>query len=203
MKRLVLLSVVAFLGLTLFGCGNSSPQPQLFSTQVLSNAAFDGDIERDPLTSTLTITQGNPGSVFVGFDPRTGTETRAFLDFSLSTVPVNAIINSATVHIFVNSIRFSGLPAVVPVSIDLVSFDPPTLIGADFSRPLILTVPITPPLATSDIGMDVAVDITSLMVEAQRQRLPALQLRLVAETAGGLVEINDTTVAPQLTVTYF
>lgn len=203
MKRFISLSCIVVLALVLFGCGSSSPPPPLFSTQVLSNAALDGGIERDPLTSTLTITQGNPGSVFVGFDPVTGTETRAFLDFSLSSVPVNAAINSATLNIFVNSIRFAGAPTNIRVSVDLVSFDPPTLIGSDFSRPYIVTIPITPPLAAADIGQDVPVDITPLMVEAQRQRLPALQLRLVAETAGGLVEINDTTVAPQLTVTYF
>ncbi|ACM21189.1 lipoprotein, putative [Geotalea daltonii FRC-32] len=215
MKRLLLAPILVLILITMTGCGDDHRnEPQLFFTQILSNAALDGDIERNPAAGTLTITQGNTESVFVGVDPVTGTEFRAFLDFSLTGaggVPLNAIINSATLNISINNL--DPRTATIPIRIDLISFAPPTLLGDDFDRtlqPALATTTIQPPIGPADFGQNVAIDITSLMVEAQRLGLPTLQLRLLPDSPIlGLVEINDTTgvnrgiLAPLLEVEYF
>jgi hypothetical protein len=190
----------------------------LYFTQILSDQAFDGDIRKDPATAGLTITQGNTQSVFAGIDPATGEEYRAFLDFPLAGpggVPGNAVINSAFLDIEINSIRPQPLVGTIPIRIDLVSFQPPTLVGTDYDRtsqPALATTTIIPPIAQADFGNHVSVDVTSLMVEAQRLGLADFQVRILEDfgTADpGLIEINDTTgpsraiLAPLLQVTYF
>jgi hypothetical protein len=203
--------------LALSGCGDGGTPP-LAITQILSDPAFDGDIRKDPATGAFTVTQGNTQSVFAGIDPATGAEYRAFLDFPLTGaggVPGNAIIDSAFLDIEINSIRPQPLAGTIPVRIDLVSFQPPTLVGTDFDRtlqPALATTTIIPPIAQADFGNHVSVDVTSLMVEAQRLGLANFQLRILEDfgaTAPGLVEINDTTggnratLAPLLQVIYF
>jgi hypothetical protein len=204
MKKLLLVTVLAGLLLALVGCGDHHSEPQLFTTDVLSNKAFDGDIEVSSTQPTL-ITQ-NADNVFVGLDPVAGSETRGFLDFSLGKIPVNAVIESATLSIFINNITFLSPTGTIPIQVDLVSYDPLNLIGGDFNQVSILSTSFQPALNLSDVGKDVVIDITPLMAEAQRQRLRlgALQLRLSSlSTAAGVVEINETTVAPLLTVSYF
>ena len=67
------------------------PPPPTFEARILSNPTYDGDIEL--ASNVYTISQNNLTSVFAGIDPVTGSETRAFLNFSLSAVPRNAFIN--------------------------------------------------------------------------------------------------------------
>ncbi|GAB7026037.1 hypothetical protein [Geotalea toluenoxydans] len=204
MKRLMLFALVAGLFLALLGCGDSNrTEPQVFVTDILSNKAFDGDIE---VTQTSTIFTQGADTIFVGIDPVSLSESRAFLDFSLSTVPSNAVINSATLSIFINSIEFRGALGAVPIRIDLISYDPARLVESDFFRTPALSTTIQPPIGPADVQNDVTVDITPLIIEAQRLGLPALQLRLVAEnlsTAAGLVAIDERSFAPLLTVEYF
>lgn len=211
-----LLIILVFLFLA--GCGDGGKAaPQLFVSQIFSDSFFDGDIERDPFSGALTVTQGNTESVFAGIDPATQVEFRAFLDFPLSGqrgVPINAIIQSATLDIFINSILPQPLSATIPIRIDLVSFQPPTLVAGDFDRtvlPALATTTIVPPISQSDFGQHVTVDVTQLMREAQRLQLANFQLRLLLDLSAsqGLIEINDTTginrstLAPLLEVTYF
>lgn len=216
MKRMVLaLFVVGVLALA--GCGSDNGRPHFF-TQILSDATLDGDISRDSVTSAHTVAQGNTESVFAGFDPVDGDEFRAFLDFPLTGsggVPGNAVITGATLDVFINSILPNPLPGNIPLRIDLVSFDPPLLIGNDFDRtllPALATITVSPPISQADFGQHVLVDVTELMVEAQRLGLAHLQLRILRDpgvAAAGLIEINDTTgpnrsqLAPLLEVSYF
>lgn len=202
---------MAILVLALTGCGSdgvvvSVNPPPVVVSHILSDALLDGDIEVS--TGLTVIRQSVTQSVFVGLDPLSLTETRAFLDFSLSSIPGNAIINSATLDFVVDSINPSS--AVVPMLVDLVSFSQP-LLAVDFVRAFLVTTPIVPPIAFADIGNHVSVDVTSLMQEAQRQGLSHFQVRLLKGSGGtsvGVVEINDTTGpnralrAPQLTVIY-
>ncbi|WP_298437488.1 hypothetical protein [Geobacter sp.] len=98
MKRALLAAMMVWIVISLTGCGNggSSPPPTSVS-QILSDPAFDGDIEQTSPTS-FTITQGMSAtvqSVFAGIDPVSLTESRAFLDFPLggpAGVPANAVI---------------------------------------------------------------------------------------------------------------
>ena len=222
MKKTFLTTIAVCLSLALTSCGGGDSGPVQFVTQILSDPYYDGDIRKDSVTGAYTVTQGmtpSVQSVFAGKDPATGDEYRAFLDFPLSGaggVPGSAYIVSATLDIVMNNIYFYPAITTIPIRIDLVSFLPPDLLssGIDFDRtlqPALASITISPPISQSDFGQHVAVDVTSLMVEAQRLGLPDFQVRIledVGTTAHGLIEINDTTgpyqdvLAPMLEVTY-
>lgn len=207
------------MGLTLTGCGGDHhdySQP-LYNAQILSDASVDGDIEQTSAIS-YTVTQGMSPvvqSVFAGIDPITLNESRAFLHFPLSgRVPANAIIDSAFLNIFINNIY--PPTGIIPIRIELVDFQPPTLYAADFSRILLPPLQYTtiyPAISSTNVGRNVSVDVTALMVEAQVRRLPDFQIRILEDLGfvyPGLIEINNTTVitdratlAPLLDVTYF
>ena len=220
MRRIFLAALFTSVILILAGCGGGSSTPT-FVSQILSDPTFDGDIAKDPITGAYTVTQGMSAtvqSVFAGIDPVTGVEYRSFLDFPLTGaggVPGNAVILSATLDIFINSIQPQPLTGTIPIRIDLVSFQPPTLVGTDYERtlqPALATTTIIPPIAQADFGKHVTVDVTALMVEAQRLGLADFQVRIMEDlgiVTPGLIEINDTTgvnqavLAPQLQVTYY
>jgi len=207
--------------LALAGCGGGgggSSAPAQVTTQIFSDPVFDGDIAQDPVTGTFTVTRGNTQFVSAGIDPATGVEYRAFLDFPLTGaggVPGNAVIVSAFLDIVINNIQPQPLIGTIPFFIDLVSFPPATLAGTNFSRtilPPLATTTITPPISQTDLGRHVTIDVTSLMIEAQRLGLLNFQVRILEDlsaVAPGLIEINDTTgvnsstLAPLLQVTYF
>jgi hypothetical protein len=213
--------VIACAAISLAGCGGGDggrPAPPAITTQIMSDAGFDGDIEQTSST-TFFVTQGmSPSvqSVFAGIDPAALTEFRAFLDFPLTGtggVPSNAIIDSAFLDIYINS--FQPITGSLPILVELVSFQPPTLLDTDFDRtlqpPLAFTV-VSPPFTQADVGTNVSIDVTSLMVQAQQLGLVDFQVRIMEDLGPaipGLIEINDTTGAdrplhaPLLTVTYF
>ena len=211
---------LAYAAISLAGCGGGDgggPPPPV-TTQILSDPGFDGDIQQNTPIS-FTITQGmSPSvqSVFAGIDPASRTEFRAFLDFPLTGsggVPGNAIIDSAFLDFHVDSLQ----PTIgtIPILIELVSFQPPTLLETDFDRtlqPPLASVVVTPPISQADVGTNVSIDVTPLMVEAQRLGLVDFQVRIMEDLGPAipiLLEIDDTTgssrnsFAPQLTVTYF
>ena len=213
--------VIACVAMSLTGCGGGDSgigPPPAVTTQILSDSGFDGDIQQTS-PGTFTVTQGmSPGvqSVFAGIDPATLTEFRAFLDFPLSGaggVPGNATIESAFLDIYIDSLQPST--AAIPILIELVSFQPPTLLETDFDRglqPPLAYVRATPPFTQADVGTNVSIDVTSLMVQAQQMGLTDFQVRIMEDLGPaipGLIEINDTTGvnralhAPELTVTYF
>lgn len=206
MKRAFLGVLIVFISLGWTGCGHSnSSAPQTTTTQILSDPAFDGSILETFPAQTLFIRQGmtqNVQSVYAGIDPDTNTEYRAFLDFPLSGVggvPENAIIESAILDIVINSISPQPLSGTIPIRIDLISFQPPTLFETDFDRslqPALATITITPPISEADFGNHVPVDVTSLMNEVQRLGLADFQIRILEDAGAvtpGLIEITDTT----------
>jgi hypothetical protein len=206
-----ILATVLFMILALAGCGGGdvvvTVAPTPFVTAILSDPLLDGDIEVG--SGFTNLRQGNTQSVFVGIDPLVLSETRAFLDFPLASVPLGAIINSATLDIVVNNLQLAG--ASVPIFVDLVTYPQPLITG-DFNRAFLATTTIIPPITSPDIGNHVTVNVTGLMQEAQSRGLAHFQVRLLKGAGGtstGLVEINDTTGinratrAPQLTVVYF
>jgi hypothetical protein len=221
MKKILLAAVLTCISLGLISCGHGSSSSDQIVTQILSDPTYDGEIEKDSVTGAYTITQGMSArvqSVFAGIDPVTGTEHRAFLDFPLTGshgVPGNAVIVSAVLDFVINTLSPYPLIGTIPIRIDLVSFQPPSLLGTDFDRtiqPALATLSITPPISQSDFGQHVSVDVTSLMNEAQRSGLPDFQVRILEDlgvVSPGLIEINDTTganqgsLAPLLQVTYY
>jgi hypothetical protein len=206
--------------LSLSGCGGGggNSAPPTVTTQILSDSAFDGDIEQTS-PSTFTITQGMSStvqSVFAGIDPVAGTEFRAFLDFQLTGaggVPGNAAIDSASLEVYVDDLQ--PTTGRLPIRVDLVAFQPPTLIATDFDRtlqPALASVIVSPSISNADLGKFVPIDVTSLMVEAQRRGLADFQVRIMEDLGPAipvLMIIDDSTGAnrssraPLLTVTYF
>ena len=121
--------------LSLAGCGGDRPPvvPVPIVTHIFSNPSFDGDIEQT--SAGFIVTQGmspTVQNVLAGTGP---TEFRAFLNFPLGGsggVPFNAFIDSAFLELYVdNVIPINGS---VPIRVELVTFQPPTLIGTDFLR---------------------------------------------------------------------
>jgi hypothetical protein len=213
MKRGLLATLLLLLTIAaLSGCGGGGDgRPPSVTTQILSQAGNDGDISLD-LTNTPVVSQGNPVSVLAGFNATTGTEFRAFLDFSLTGaggVPGAAIIDSAFLDIFVDSLSIAPAAATVPIRIDLVSFPPQALAEQDFSRPALATRRTF--IRRADVNQHVSIDVTGLMVEAQARQLSDFQVRISEDVNAlpdgafdGLVEIHEATLnrAPLLEVTY-
>src|SRR6266851_5401573 len=213
---------IAYAAISLTGCGGGdggySPPPPAVTTQIQSDPGFDGDIENTSPIS-FTITQGmspTVQSVFAGIDPVSRTEFRAFLDFPLTGaggVPGNAIIDSAFLDVHVDSLQ----PTIgtLPLLIELVSFQPPTLLETDFDRtlqPPLASIVVNPPISQADVGTNISIDVTPLMVEAQSLGLVDFQVRIMEDLGPAipiLMDIDDTTgasrntFAPLLTVTYF
>ena len=199
------------------GCSHSS-SPSI-TTSILSDSSVDGDIEQ-LATNSYVITQGmsissGVQSVFAGVDPDTTNETRAFLDFPLGGsdgVPVDAIIDSATLELYIDSLNTNSI--MVPIRIELVSFDQSTLIATDYDRviqPPLAYITIQPPISSDDVGTSITLDVTSLVEEAQARSLPDFQVRILEDfgtSVAGIIEIDDSTgidrksFGPLLTVTY-
>lgn len=211
MQRTLYIILLGVASLLLTGCGGGTPPPT--TTSILSEPSLDGEIS---LTSTnsSSVLQGRTQSLFAGVDQNTLTEYRAFLDFPLggaNGIPFNAVIDSAYLDIYVNSVLPS--PGTVPLLIDLVSLQPPTLVASHFDRnsqPPLVSIRPQAPITSADVGHNVSIDITSLMIEAQASSLTDLQLRILQDFVPyyGMFEIDDTTgidrakYAPVLTVTY-
>jgi hypothetical protein len=197
----------------LAGCSDDD-EPSTFVVRILSDQRADGDIGFNPFPEpegTYLISQADStGNLFFGIDEEEGTEYRAFLDFPLDgstgggSVPLGAVIVSADVEVFVNSVEFASS---VPTLLDLVPFPMNGLEPTDFdSRPIATRSPFD--FFRSDEGNYVLIDVTSLMAEAQSLGLQDLQLRLLldfVQEPSGLVELDDgadADMAPLLTVEY-
>lgn len=210
MKKLLLTASIICSIFILAGCGSDggsdyeSPLPT-FTANILSDANFDGDIALTT-TNSYTVTQPAGPSLYAGIDPFTYTEYRAFLNFPLGNIPLNASIESAYLDLYINSIEtFNGS---IPVLIELVAFQPPNLLWSDFDRtfqPVGYTT-INPPISAADSGRHVTLNVTALMREAQSLGLPDFQLRIMEDfgiVPPGLIEINDGAIAPLLSIRYY
>ena len=154
-------------------------------------------------------------SVLAGIDPTARTEFRAFLNFPLGGsggVPFNAIIDWAVLEVLVNNVIPRN--GSVPIRVELVTFQPPTLIGTDFLRsalPPLGAVLVNGNVTGADIGWFVPVDVTSLMIQVQQRGLIDFQVRIMEDLGPAsftMMVIDDRTTpdraqfAPLLTVTY-
>lgn len=215
MKRTFFAVLAALMILTLSGCGNDYDGPWALTTSILSDPTYDGDIQQNADSGAFTVTQVDAQRLYAGIDPVSGDEYRAFLDFPLTGadgIPEDAIIESAYLDIFINDIEMRFSSNTIPLRIDLVSFQPPDLIWSDFDRPALESTTVRPPISRADFDRHVTIDVTSLMIEAQRRGLADFQVRIMEDfgiVTPGLIEINDTTginrstLAPLLKVRYF
>jgi hypothetical protein len=217
----ILAIAMIIIAMNIAGCGGgdaASGAPPVITTQILSDAVFDGVIEQTS-PDTFTVAQGmSPSlqSVLAGIDPGTLTEFRTFLDFPLSGpagIPGNARIESAYLDLHINNLL--PITGTIPIRIELISFQPPTLIGTDFDRvaqPSLEFVQITPPFSQADVGTNVSLDVTLLMMRAQELQLADFQVRIMEDLGPAIVTLldiddstgaNRTSLAPLLTVTYY
>ena len=207
MRKIGILGLVGVFALVLAGCGGGSDGPTSVVIRSLSDQPVDGDIGFTA-PATFLISQADVSrTVQYGIDSG-GTEFRAFLDFPLDgstgggVVPLNAFIVSADIEVYVNNVSFS---TSVPTLLDLVPFSIGGLISADFNSAPLLTRPLFD-IRTLDINNIVRIDVTSLMVEAQRLGMRDLQLRFLLDfpEVAGLVVLDDGVQgrAPLLTVRF-
>lgn len=216
MKKHLLALLAALLMISLlFGCywdsENHHRHSSTFVSQILSDASADGDIAFTAPSAYVVSSAAATHNVQAGVDPLSGDEYRGFLDFPLGGsggVPLDATIREATLEIAINAVAVATPGDTVPMILDLVAFQPPSLIGTDFDRsvqPPLLSLPFV--FFESDAGNSVALDVTPFMEEAQRRGLPDLQVRVLLDFSAisGLIEIDDDAVvtAPLLTVRYF
>jgi len=213
MKRNLVWLLLAVMMLAMTGCGGGSDDRVFVETVIASDPVVDGDIvDVAGIATPIVSLVGRDGllSVRAGVDIGNDDVYRAFLHFPLTSVPLNARIESATLSIVIS--RVFSPSASVPIRIELVSFTPP-LIPDDFDQillpPLAFTT-IVPAISSLDVNREVNVDVTPLMVEAQFRGLDNFQVRLLqvndfTTAIPGLVEIDEATAAnePLLTVVYF
>ena len=140
MRKIGILGLVGVLALFLAGCGGGDDRNTVV-IQSLSDQPVDGDIGFTA-PATFLISQADvTRNVQYGIDSG-GTEFRAFLDFPLDgstgggVVPLNAVIVSADIEVFVNNVSFSSS---VPTLLDLVPFPITGLTSADFDSVPLLT----------------------------------------------------------------
>lgn len=216
MRKLCCFGILTMVLLAVSGCGGSGgghdhhDAAPVFEAWILSAQPSDGDIAFDPVRQVLTITQG-PDTVFFGIDDLDPhySEYRAFLDFPLDgstgedVIPADARIVSAALEVFIDSVSFAS---AIPTRIDLVRYPIAGLGEADFDSPPFLSLATT--FFASDYGRSVIIDITALMMEAQRLGLADFQIRLLLDPEAdfGLVGIEDrpdvSIRAPQISVVY-
>jgi hypothetical protein len=205
MRKIGIFALVGVLVVVLASCGGGDDHRTVV-IRSLSDQPVDGDIGFTA-PATFLISQADvERNVQYGISG--GTEFRAFLDFPLDgstgggVVPLNAVIVSADIEVFVNSVSFSSS---VPTLLDLVPFPVSGLDNADFnSAPSLMRSPFD--IRSLDVGNFVRIDVTSLMVEAQRLGSRDLQLRFLLDfpAVAGLVVLDDGVVgrAPLLTVEF-
>ena len=208
--RIVIKAALVLAVVALIGCRNDDDPTPTYYAEIVSDVYADGDIGLALDDNFTVATAIDTGSVLAGVDPVTGEEFRGFLDFPLGDVdgiPPDAVIESATLELFIIGMSASPTDEILPFLIDLVVFQPPYLIEDDFSRvvqPPLLTVPVD--IYPSDVGSFVVIDVTELLDEARFLGLPDLQLRFLLDFSAdtGLIEIDDADVntAPLLSVTY-
>ncbi|MEW6443872.1 MAG: hypothetical protein AB1640_23250 [bacterium] len=204
MGKLRTLGIIIGLLAILAGCGDDDDD-EVFLVDILSDPGADGDIGLT-LEGTYQVSQASStGNLLFGIDPD-GTEFRAFVDFPLGAVPLEAEILVADVEVYVNDVEYGFGFSAVPTLLEMVSFPITGLTPDDFdSAPIASRAPFD--FFRSDINSYVLIEVTSLMREAQVQGLSDLQLRFLLDFvpgAAGFVELDDESEsrAPLLTVEY-
>lgn len=192
---------VVLLALNVTGCGSSgSSSPTVFTTQITSSASVDGYIvdSTPPFLGTA--------SVFAGIDPVGGvSESRTFLDFSLASLPSNAVIDFAALRLYINGIQPSG--GSVPIRIELVEFPPP-LVASDFNTSAIGSTVVLDTISPVDLGINggyIDIPVTPL-VRTAWSRGTFFQVRIMEDlglVSPGVIEINETNFPPKLRIDFF
>ncbi|WP_026842445.1 hypothetical protein [Citrifermentans bremense] len=206
MKGKLLGLVLVGLLLVMAGCGGGNDERPIIETTIPSDIDVDAHVVDSG--GFLTLTAASPvNGVLAGVNPGNDDVYRAFLQFPLATVPLNARIRSAQLGIVIRDLTVLPPTVNVRIRIDLVSFAPP-VVATDFDQLSSLGSVISRPISSIDVNSEVVVDVTPLMVEAQIQKLKFFQVRISQEDdlttpAPGRIRIDETNENPPLlTVVY-
>ncbi len=233
MKKLCSLGLATFLALALVGCGEEDwddhydhhdhdvVAPTVLD--ILSYSTLDGDIMKNLTTGVIgsPTSAANTGGVFAGIEVNQSgvpiSEYRGFLIFPLGRLPANASIQYASISVFLKNVSFgttstASIPFLLD-SIDTILFPPP-IESSDFSAAFRTSRSVS--FFGTDTGAFVEINVTSLLADALRGRLPDFEVRFLFDearflndttTARGRIEIDDsstsTSRAPLLHVEYF
>ncbi len=225
MRKFYSPGITVLLILALAGCGGDHTTVVVAPNvlEVLSDPTVDGDIKKDLATGVIgsPTTAANTGGVFAGIEVNQAgnpiSEYRGFLIFPLGRLPASASIQFASISIFLNNVSF-GTTSTAPIpflldSIDTVLFPPP-LDSSDFNAAFRTSRSVT--FFGTDAGTFVQINVTNLLADAQRGRLPDFEVRLLFDqarflsdttTTQGRIEIDDSSTsasrAPLLHIEYF
>ncbi len=214
MRKLWVLGLAGIFALVLAGCGGGSSGPELFVFERLSDQTVDADIAYTGAGSPTIFPASSTHTIQIGVDAG-GTEYRGFLDFPIGGLPPSADVRFAYIDVFVGSVPFG---ASVPVLVELVEFQPPTLIPSDFFRlppdpflPPVQGIPIFTFLQDDAVSPRpvVRIEVTSLVQRALQRLQPDFQARLLLDPASAIVPAIVTlddgaaNTAPLLHVEYF
>lgn len=215
MRKIGILGLVGVLALVLAGCGGGDARPDLFVFEQLSDQTVDADIAYTGVGSPTIFPASSTHTIQIGVDAG-GTEYRGFLDFPIGGLPSSADVRFAYIDVFVGSVPFG---ASVPVLVELVDFQPPTLIGSDFFRlppdpflPPVQGIPIFTFLQDDAVSPRpvVRIEVTSLVQRALQRLQPDFQVRLLLDPdpsaiVPAIVTLDDgaANTAPLLHVEYF
>ncbi|GFO56544.1 hypothetical protein GMSM_35510 [Geomonas sp. Red276] len=201
----ILLLLVA---VTLAGCGGGGNDHPLITQDILSNDNVDGYVVENTAgnRSVGLVVRDGLNTVPAGIDPVSDSEYRAFLDFPLDTIPLRASVTGATLDLTIRD--YNSKASSIPLRIELVNFGPP-LSTDDYDRALLIPLDVrTVNIFPSDLNHHVLIDVTDLMLTAQRLALANFQIRVMEDLGTvipGRIAIDDSTstsVAPLLTVDY-
>lgn len=192
--------------MTLFGCGGGDSLPPPMIAKVPSSLKYDGYIVKDGGTYTTRLVTDLPldaRDVKVGFVGNA--ESRAFLHFPFAGVlPVGARIHKAYLNIFINDIRQREKIKFAVELLNLNNYVLQDWYWSNDAMPFLKGVD-TDLLNPEDINRKVPLEVTSLVVEAQRLQLSAFQFRLLVEDSSRLVEIHERyqEQSPELEIQYY
>jgi hypothetical protein len=158
------------------------PSSATITVDIYSDQLSDGDIANDPFLGFIVTTgPSTGGTIFFGVDSGNPNIPfyRSFLDFPLDgstgwpAIPLNAVIVSATLDLFVNSVYYAG---TIPADIDLIYFSPATgLTPSDYYQAPYTSRPVD--FFATDQSTFVPIDVTLLMAEAQHRGFSDFQVR--------------------------
>ena len=199
MRKIWILGLVGVLALVLAGCGGGGSSRSVFTGSIDSDRSVDADLTLDLSgggTPTLALASTN-GNVLAGVTVDTGgtpvADTRGFLNFSLSSIPLSASIRFASVTVYLNQVTLDNSLLPTPFFLDLIDTDtfPPPIRTSDYSVAFIGT-PRSFDFLNIDQGNFVEIEVTSLMQEAQIRGLSTFEVRFGFDEAAYNADINTT-----------
>ena len=203
-RRPLVVGMAILFAMVLAGCGDDDHNNTRW---VYSDLSVDADITRDLGTGLLSdpFFASDTGNVLAGITfvlpsgPSTA-DTRGFLQFPLSNIPVGAQIDFASMTIFLDAVTLSETALYSPFFLDLIDtvLYPEPIVSSDYSSGYVATRSFN--FMSADQGNFVEIEVTSLLREAQALTLPSFRVRIGFDNevyqsdlskTRGLVQIYD------------